>query len=103
MLHLAEAVRASTAFERKLEYLDLRANVMDSACGHAFAAALKGNCRLTELNLSGNPMDADALKAVKIAVAAVQAAWQDNEGGRQPQRDKAGYLGAVLGELMHIV
>ena len=89
-MNLAEAVRMATEREFRLEHLDLQNNKLDSLVGHAFALSLRGNCRLTQLNVAQNPMDKDALSELKAAKEEVHEAWRHTEEGReQGKRDSS--------------
>lgn len=80
--HLAQAVRASTALRLPLAHLELQSNGLDSSAGRALASALRGNARLTELNVNGNAMEPGVLVEIREAKAAVDAAWRASDEGR---------------------
>ena len=106
--NLAEGVRASTAYALPLARLELQGNKLDGIVGRAIAAALHGNCRLINVNLANNPLDADSMAQLKLANEAVLAAWKRSDEGKRAAAQStsgqrvskaAGFLGDVLSAL----
>ena len=104
---LAEGLRRSTASELPLKHLELQRNNLDSRAGLELAEALTGNHRLTELNVSNNPMDGEALTALKEARKAVEDAWRHTAEGKaylkanKQAAHKNSNTAGVIGDLLH--
>ena len=88
---LADMVRSNTAKGGKLQHLDLSRNKLDADFVVSLAEALRGNARLTDLNLASNDItnqftktesDQEALDALKRAQRDVQVAWEQTDEGR---------------------
>ena len=88
---LAEMVRTNTAKGGQLQHLDLSRNKLDADFVMSLAEALRGNARLTDINMASNDItnqftktesDQQALDALKRVQRDVQVAWEQTDEGR---------------------
>ena len=86
-LNLAEAISFSTRNGLPLAHLELSNNHFDGQVCVALAAALQGNCHLTELSYAGNRFEGEALEALEGARARVRKAWLKTDEGRAAARE----------------
>ena len=103
---MAQAVRASTDLDLPLSHLQLNGNQLDAEVGRELCEALRGNCRLTELNVNNNFIDAPTMAAIEEALRAVEAAWLKTQEGKAHAKQhghtkRGGNSGGWVGDLLN--
>ena len=105
---MAQAVRASTDLDLPLTHLQLNGNSLDAEVGRELCDALRGNCRLTELNVNNNFIDAPTMAALEESLRAVEAAWRKTQEGKAHAKQhghtkRGGSTGGWVGDLLNSV
>ena len=85
--NLADALAFATSSRLPLFHLELQNNAFDADVGHALAAALQGNCRLTELTLGGNAFGDEAMAALRLTQESIRKQWLQTQEGRLAAKD----------------